>query len=268
MGTAPAEAGALGPAEAAAAATPGETTSTALLPVATEQPLPAAATEETDELAASPAEGDTPSATTASDEELEIEKAPVIYGYMYKKSPGALRLKAWDWRFFVVANMKIIWWRDKESCVPTTPARARATTMDIERQSIKAESDLQCKGMINLLLTAAEVQEDAESQTVFYLYPRDGEWAEGATTDKHKDEKRVYVFDVTNSSHPRHKWMQGIRKHLEQAQLEAQRRGGGRSFAQSEYWEDDTVDEEQAAAAARMMWKLEDRRRQRTMSKE
>jgi len=208
------------------------------------------------------ADNDTPTTTTASEEEMEFEKAPVIYGYMYKKSPGAFRLKAWDWRFFVVANMKIIWWRDRESCVPEISARGRTTTMDIESHSKKAESDPQCKGMINLSMTAAEVQEDAESEMVFYLAPRDGEWAAGATTDKHKDDKRVYVFDVTSSSHSRREWVQSIRKHIEQAQFEAHRRGQGRSIAQSEYWEDDTVDDEQAAAAARMMWKLEDKRRQ------
>eukprot|EP00444_Apocalathium_aciculiferum_P004406 CAMPEP_0183397548 /NCGR_PEP_ID=MMETSP0370-20130417/10672_1 /TAXON_ID=268820 /ORGANISM="Peridinium aciculiferum, Strain PAER-2" /LENGTH=94 /DNA_ID=CAMNT_0025578447 /DNA_START=149 /DNA_END=434 /DNA_ORIENTATION=- len=57
---------------------------------------------------------------------------PVCYGYLYKKSPGKFRLKLWDWRFFAVCNMKIIWWKNMESCIPEGRARVRADTADIK----------------------------------------------------------------------------------------------------------------------------------------
>mmetsp|Transcript_10838 Transcript_10838/g.28028 ORF Transcript_10838/g.28028 Transcript_10838/m.28028 type:complete len:93 (-) Transcript_10838:39-317(-) len=65
---------------------------------------------------------------------------PVCYGYLYKKSPGKFRLKLWDWRFFAVCNMKIIWWKNMESCIPEGRARVRADTADIRASSEEAPS--------------------------------------------------------------------------------------------------------------------------------
>lgn len=41
---------------------------------------------------------------------------PVLCGHLYKKSPS-LRLKAWDWRFFAVTGMRLLWWRNKKEAM-------------------------------------------------------------------------------------------------------------------------------------------------------
>mmetsp|Transcript_18075 Transcript_18075/g.38626 ORF Transcript_18075/g.38626 Transcript_18075/m.38626 type:complete len:230 (-) Transcript_18075:51-740(-) len=205
-----------------------------------------------------------PAKTTMFSDEAEIceveaavdESLPVLYGYLYKKSPGRLRLKAWDWRFFAVVNMKIIWWKNQESCTPEAKSRGRADTTDVKKVSEEADSDTSLKGMIDLSLAAAEVEEDKANPQVFRLAPRDGEWATGSTTEK-RDEKRIYEFDCTDSAHPREKWVEVIQEHIEEAQL----KNRARSAAGSEYWEDESIDPQQALAAARLVQKLEARKR-------
>ena len=61
-------------------------------------------------------------AASASDAEDEIEAAPPLYGHMYKKSPSFLRVRGWDFRFFVLADMKLLWWKSKQACLDTLDA--------------------------------------------------------------------------------------------------------------------------------------------------
>jgi len=192
-----------------------------------------------------------------TDPDLEL---PVLYGYMYKKSPGKFRIKAWDWRFFVICDCKVIWWKDKESCIPEGrspgPVRRRASTDDIIAECAEAERNPRMRGMINFNVSPAQIQANAMKSSVFTVGPMES-WAEGATTDKDQDDKRVYTFDVTSSGIPRDKWMNTISRHINEGRDRYDRKS---TSAVSEYWEDDTISADQAAAAARLVARLEARR--------
>mmetsp|Transcript_82525 Transcript_82525/g.215028 ORF Transcript_82525/g.215028 Transcript_82525/m.215028 type:complete len:280 (+) Transcript_82525:89-928(+) len=179
-----------------------------------------------------------------------VESLPVICGYMYKKSPQKLRLTSWDQRFFVLVNMKMFWWKDRQSCALDITGRERAATAEIESQSQDAKYLPRYKGMINFTMSEPRIVSLWSEKTQFRMLAPASGWREGATTDKRNDAGRDYEFDTGGSSRSRSEWVDLIRQHIEQARC----LGGGSEESScsggetgSEYWEDVTVDEKSHA---------------------
>lgn len=189
----------------------------------------------------------------------DVPKVPVLFGYLYKRSPDKIRFfKPFDWRFFVVCDGKVIWWKDEDSCLPPERTQGPSLMDDIMTECVELENNHRFKGMVNLNMSAARVVADPQNETLFYLEPV-GEWAEGSTTDKSQDPRRVYVFDATGSEHPRAAWIRAIQKHIDASSQRTCRKSTAKS-AYSEYWEDDTMDDEQQKALARLTARIEARR--------
>merc|ERR1712224_1086211 len=135
------------------------------------------------------ATGEFSCANSESFEEEELFAAPPLYGHMDKKSPGTFHVGGWDRRFFVLADLKLLWWVSKESMLralrtdDTESVLRRLSTM---KTSDEIEAKTGRKGMIDLALTHAIVEADPASSTIFMVRPI-GFWADGATTDIHGD---------------------------------------------------------------------------------
>jgi len=191
-----------------------------------------------------------------AESEMEIPAAPPLHGHLYKQSPAMLRLRGWDLRFFLLADMKIMWWNNMNECLKsldsedTTALVRRVSTSD---QDVSTTSK---KGMVNFELAAAIVEADADSETTFTLRPV-VKWTKGSTTDIRDDDKRVYRFDSKNSENTRAQWLELISEHIKKGD---EMRSSGRARI-SECWEDVTISDEQLAAAARLVKKLEARKR-------
>lgn len=193
------------------------------------------------------------------------EPPPAIFGYMYKKSPDFWRFRGWDWRFFIISEMKVSWWTNHRVVMPRTRMNSfgmAATSANISTIMASDEADSTRRGGINFYLSSAIIEADISSPSVFTVRPRYGKWSEGSTTDKHQDEARVYVFDTQGSEHSRERWMMTFRSHIAEGQRLRDDDGGAvghvcSSVAASEYWEDDSVCDEQAAAAARLVAKMQ-----------
>lgn len=182
------------------------------------------------------------------------EPAQPIFGYMYKKCPDVFRIKAWDWRFFVVADMKMAWWSNHANL---TASGSRLSTERISQVLGSDYAESNRRGIINFYLSGCCAEADSTNPNVFTVRPK-GSWAEGATSDKNQDSSRVYIFDTTKSEHSRDRWVQIIRQHI--AEAEAGRddnpRGHEDGPGGSEFWQDETISPDQAAAAARLVAKL------------
>jgi len=174
-----------------------------------------------------------------------VDEVPAICGYMYKKSPQRFRITAWDQRFFVVANMKMLWWKDRKSCALDVTGRERATTEEIESEIQEVKPLPRIKGMVNFAVSEPKVVAMFSAQTRFRMLAPSKGWRAGATSDKRNDAARDYEFDVEGSSRSRSEWVTLLRRHIEQA--EEKRRfcddESEDSNAGSEYWEDATVDD-------------------------
>lgn len=187
---------------------------------------------------------------------------PPIFGYLGKKSPGLWRMGGWDRRFFVLADGKLMWWKDKQFCVAVSARQSQ------KRASlISQENQAGSKGMIDLTLSPAIVEPDKSNPTIFRLRPA-STWRKGSTSDVRDDENRVYIFDAKGTENSREEWVQAFTQHIEFVE-----NGGGfdpddekhgtstTDRRGSEVWTDDTISPEQAAAAARLIRKLQARKK-------
>ncbi|CAK9076496.1 unnamed protein product [Durusdinium trenchii] len=119
-----------------------------------------------------------------------------LRGYLYKKSPGARLLKSWDWRYFVLHEGRLIWWR-----------RDR----DIPADEVFSHADPEgCKGFINFKVSRARIMPDEQNPLVFAIESVDGKWQEGSLKDM-SDAQRTFEFDCTKSAHTREEWMDALR---------------------------------------------------------
>lgn len=193
------------------------------------------------------------------DSEEELLAAPALYGHLYKKSPGAFRLRGWDHRFFVLFDLKLLWWSNEQhmlKALRTEESEAGLKRLNTMKTVEELDAKTDRKGMIDLAKTQAIVEADVGSGTVFMVRPI-GSWAEGATTDIRGDDKRVYTLDARGSEHPREVWMETLRHHIREG---AERRATGKAGV-SECWEDVSISNDQARAAATLVQKLEARQR-------
>lgn len=176
----------------------------------------------------------------------------------------------WDWRFFVVKDMRISWWASRQAYESSdgSPAHSpqglptattafqdfvavvrQRTTISLS-ETLTTESS-SCRGAIDLTLSSVKVETDPLKHKQFSVRPK-RVWADGATTDKNKDALRVYVFDTTDSECSREEWIETIRIHSFSAELE--RRGAvhpetTNATAEPEFWIDHSVSAEQQRAA-------------------
>jgi len=165
---------------------------------------------------------------------------PVLFGHLYKRTPNRLRMMRYDWRFFVVRNCRLMWWRDREACVPNWMLRGRQLSSTIVEAAVESTTFPRKRGMLDLAASPAQLLAD-EGETGFELRPV-GSWAVGATTDKDQDTSRVYRFDATGSEHSRAQWVNALARHIDGARM----RQASMKSAVSEAWQDDSIDQEQA----------------------
>lgn len=119
-------------------------------------------------------------------------------GYLYKKSPATLRMKAWDWRFFVIHGRRLLWWR-RDRDVPETP------------EDLMHPDPSGCKGFVDFALSRARVVPDEKNPTLFTLEAVEGAWKDGSLKDM-SDAQRTFEFDCTDSAHTRGQWIAALCK--------------------------------------------------------
>lgn len=190
----------------------------------------------------------------SDDSDIEIPAAPPLHGHLNKQSPAMLRLRGWDQRFFLLADMKIMWWTNMNECLKALDS---SDTAALVHRLSTTEADIGTsskKGMVNFELTNAVVEAEPDSETIFSLKPVN-KWAKGSTTDIRDDDKRVYKFDCKGCEHPRAMWLEVLSEHIKKGE---EMRTSGKARI-SERWEDATISEDQLAAAARLVKKLEAR---------
>ncbi|CAE7683148.1 Tmod2 [Symbiodinium sp. CCMP2456] len=119
-------------------------------------------------------------------------------GYLYKKSPATLRMKAWDWRFFVIHGRRLVWWR-RDRDVPETA------------EDLMHPDPSGCKGFIDFALSRARVVPDEKNPTLFMLEAVDGAWKDGSLKDM-SDAQRTFEFDCADSAHTRGQWIAALCK--------------------------------------------------------
>lgn len=196
-------------------------------------------------------------AVSDSDSDIEVAPAPPLHGHMNKQSPAMLRLGGWDQRFFLLADMKIMWWVNMNSCLSaldsSDPQALMRRISSSEGLDVGTSSK---KGMVNFELTSAVVEVEPGSETIFSMKPVN-KWAKGSTTDIRDDDRRVYKFDCKGSEHSREQWLEVLSEHIQKG---AELRAAGRARV-SECWEDGTISQDQLAAAARLVKKLEGRKK-------
>ncbi|CAE7729047.1 BOI2, partial [Symbiodinium necroappetens] len=117
-------------------------------------------------------------------------------GYLYKKSPATLRMKAWDWRFFVIHGRRLLWWRRQGAL------RASYGTL---------KGDTGRRGFIDFALSRARVVPDEKNPTLSTLEAVDGAWKDGSLKDM-SDAQRTIEFDCTDSVHTRGQWIAALCK--------------------------------------------------------
>jgi len=128
-----------------------------------------------------------------------VVTAPVpmhnLRGYLYKKSPSARMMKHWDWRYFVLHEGRLIWWR-----------RDR----DIPSEGVMGQADPGgCKGFINFKLSRARIVPDTQNPMIFAVESVDGKWQDGSLKDM-SDANRTFEFDCTQSAHSRDEWIKAL----------------------------------------------------------
>jgi len=149
----------------------------------------------------------------------QADGLPVLKGHLWKKSPSKWRLSSYDWRFFVVREMQMLWWRSEEEA--STPGAAAADGGPL------------CKGSINFLEDQIAIEVEESNDTTFTLGPASGEWADRTLEncrpsrrrdtlkdmfrDKAHRATRIFTFDASSSENDRCQWMDGISKHIAHA---------------------------------------------------
>jgi len=117
-------------------------------------------------------------------------------GYLYKKSPSARLLKSWDWRYFVLHEGRLVWWR-RELYYPG--------------DKVLSQPDPSAsKGFIDFKLSRARIVPDQQNPMIFAIESVDGMWQEGSLKDM-TDAQRTFEFDCTQSAHSRDEWMEALR---------------------------------------------------------
>lgn len=160
------------------------------------KPAPAAATEPAKPSAA--AQKPLASAEPLSPAKPKEDQAsPSCRGYVYKKK-GRRGLRGWDWRYFVVTDMQVAWWKNE--------ADAKADS--------EAPDGKNCKGCIDLLFHPCKVVIEGRTASRFHVTAEGGEWAAG---DHHWKENRSFLFDAKRSEHLREVWVSCISANIQRA---------------------------------------------------
>merc|ERR1740130_2566458 len=73
-----------------------------------------------------------------------LNALPRLQGQLWKKSPAKLRLTGYDWRYFVVRNMHIFWWKTADEAAMPEAAGPVGGPL--------------CHGYVNLFANACEVE--------------------------------------------------------------------------------------------------------------
>lgn len=132
--------------------------------------------------------------------EFQTDALPVLQGHLSKRSTGqkrwamanAFKLGGWGKRFYMLRDMHLLWWEQKEHAASTEAARA--------------DGGAQCKGVINFLDTPMTLEVLNSTAGGFLLRPDDGAGV-----------KRVYEFDVKESEHSSEEWMATLHAHIDHA---------------------------------------------------
>jgi len=142
-----------------------------------------------------------PKAASDSSQAQALSSVPdSLRGYMWKRSPHPFRLRSMDWRFVIVADGKIAWFKDEAEA----------------KNALASSSVGDGKGCINLGAGPCVVEIETGNETTFTLKPpRGGIWASGAINKDDKSKDRSYTFDTSKSPHTRTQWAAVINKMMQ-----------------------------------------------------
>jgi len=124
---------------------------------------------------------------------------PAIQGYMYKRSPNLLTFRHMHWRFVVVEDGHMAWWKTENEAIKSLK---------------KPES---ARGFVNLSAGDMVLELEHGNETTFQLLPKSGTWPAGVVPEAHKKELG-FTFDSSKSAHRREQWTGAIWKHIQDAQ--------------------------------------------------
>lgn len=134
-------------------------------------------------------------------EEFDAQRFSGLSGYLWKKSPKSLRLGSYDWRYFAVRNMRVLWWQTVDDAMAAESARLDGGPL--------------CKGFIDLMASEC-VMTTEKGDVLFSVKAVGGTWAKNALLDT-KRANRIFTFDASGSEHSREKWMEAIEQQLKRA---------------------------------------------------
>lgn len=126
---------------------------------------------------------------------------PRLRGFLWKRRPAKHWTRDYDWRFFVLRNMQLLWWKNEEDA-----SSLEATAPD---------GGPLCKGSISLVANSCSVDLDKDKATTFSLLPGEDGWTHGRLAME-DDKKRVFKLKVDkNSVLSREQWATSLMAHLE-----------------------------------------------------
>lgn len=146
------------------------------------------------------AEGEKVYVAPAKTQSLDLNSLPLLRGHLWKRSPDARKLYKYQWRYFIVKDMHILWWRHEDDQIRGQEAR----------------------GCLNLLVHLTAISTERNSQR-FVLRPAKGKWVKPESFTK--GEEREFFFDCTGSEHHRASWLEVLAAHISHAERVAQQVG-------------------------------------------
>merc|ERR1712129_327412 len=120
-----------------------------------------------------------------------------LKGYMWKRSPQNFRLRAFDWRYVIVRDQQVTWWKSEDEAKAYSEGKAEA------------------KGFILMQLGPVDIEVEHGNDTSFTLKPAGGQWPEGAIAKG--DLGRGFTFDTSKSEYTRAQWTACIAKQIQMA---------------------------------------------------
>jgi hypothetical protein len=148
---------------------------------------------------------------------LQTECPPTLCGHLWKKSPSLMRMRSFQQRYVELRNCQLYWWKEQANWEKRASISGLAPPAKAQTRG--------AAGVVDLHLTRCEVgMPEGSGVTLFSLKPKKGEFWKGHVFSG-ADKARVFIFDVTDSEHPRDIWVAAIRAHIDYG--EQVRRGIG-----------------------------------------
>jgi len=146
------------------------------------------------------------SAKRCIDALLALNELPRLSGHLHKKTPSKFRMDAYDWRFVVLRNMTLFWYKKRSDAN--------------KPESAAPDGGPHCCGTVSFLGNDVTLHYHKESETKFDIIPV-GAWRMGKMAEKDDQEERIMTFDAKESEIPRKLWMNAIEENLKVSRMGA-----------------------------------------------